>query len=74
VLRTDAAVTVLVNNAGIAVNDDMADADPDRLEAMIRLNVLAPSRLARPRFPDSSRAGAELSSTSARSRHSRRSN
>src|SRR5215217_3902748 len=43
VLRGD-AVTVLVNNAGIAISDDMADADPDRLESMIRLNVLAPSR------------------------------
>jgi len=46
VLRDDAGITVLVNNAGIAINGDMADADPDRLESMIRLNVLAPSRLA----------------------------
>jgi short-subunit dehydrogenase len=46
VLHSAAAVTVLVNNAGIAMSRDMADANPDRLESMIRLNVLAPSRLA----------------------------
>lgn len=51
VLRTDAAVTVLVNNAGVSLNADMADADPDGLEAMIRLNVLAPSRLAAAALP-----------------------
>lgn len=45
-LRADAAITALVNNAGISLNADMADADPDRLEAIIRLNVLAPTRLA----------------------------
>ena len=46
VLRTNAGITVLVNNAGIAMSGDLASADPDRLESMIRLNVLAPSRLA----------------------------
>jgi short-subunit dehydrogenase len=46
VLRTDASITVLVNNAGIAMSGDLASADPDRLESMIQLNVLAPSRLA----------------------------
>ena len=50
-LRADARITVLVNNAGVAVNADMADADPDFLEAMILLNVLASSRLARAALP-----------------------
>ena len=45
VLRAEASITVLVNNAGIAMSGDLASADPDRLESMIRLNVLAPSRL-----------------------------
>lgn len=30
-LRTDASITVLVNNAGIAMSGDRASADPDRL-------------------------------------------
>jgi len=47
VLQTNASITVLVNNAGIGMSGDLSDADPDRLESMIRLNVLAPSRLAR---------------------------
>jgi short-subunit dehydrogenase len=51
VLRTNASITLLVNNAGIAMSGDLADADPDRLEKMIRLNVLAPSRLALAAIP-----------------------
>ena len=52
-LREDARITMLVNNAGIAVAGSLVDADPDRLEAMIQLNVVAPTRLAAavaPRF------------------------
>lgn len=45
-LRTQTSITMLVNNAGIAIIGDLADADPDRLEQMVALNVLAPSRLA----------------------------
>jgi uncharacterized protein len=51
VLRTNARITVLVNNAGIAMTDDLATADPDRLESMIQLNVLAPSLLAQAAIP-----------------------
>jgi uncharacterized protein len=51
VLRTNASITVLVNNAGMAMSGDLASADPDRLESMIRLNVLAPSRLALAAIP-----------------------
>jgi uncharacterized protein len=51
VLRTNASITMLVNNAGIAMSGDLADADPDRLQRMIQLNVLAPSLLARAAIP-----------------------
>jgi short-subunit dehydrogenase len=51
VLRTNASITVLVNNAGIAMSGDLSSADPDRLESMVRLNVLAPSRLALAAIP-----------------------
>lgn len=39
-------VTVLVNNAGMSIKTDIVDIDPEQLEQMIALNVLAPSRLA----------------------------
>jgi short-subunit dehydrogenase len=51
VLLTDPRITLLVNNAGVAMNGELLDADPDQLEAMISLNVLAPSRLARAALP-----------------------
>ena len=51
VLRTNAGITVLVNNAGIAMIGDLASADHDRLESMIALNVLAPTLLARAAIP-----------------------
>ena len=50
-LRTDAAIAALVNNAGIAMSGDLAGADPERLETLIRLNVLAPTRLAAAAIP-----------------------
>jgi short-subunit dehydrogenase len=50
-LRTNASITMLVNNAGIAMSGDLEDADPDQLERMIQLNVLAPSLLARAAIP-----------------------
>lgn len=40
-------ITMLVNNAGIAVAGPTADMDPERLEAMIQLNVVVATRLAR---------------------------
>ena len=51
VLRTNANISMLVNNAGIAMSGDLVSADPDRLERMILLNVLAPSRLALAAIP-----------------------
>jgi short-subunit dehydrogenase len=46
VLRGDPKIAIFVNNAGTAVEGDFLNADPDRLESMILLNVLAASRLA----------------------------
>jgi short-subunit dehydrogenase len=45
-LRDDAAISVLVNNAGMAGGGTVLHAEPDRMEAMIRLNVVAVTRLA----------------------------
>jgi short-subunit dehydrogenase len=45
-LRDDASITMLVNNAGIAGSGPFASADPDKVEAIIGLNVLAVTRLA----------------------------
>jgi uncharacterized protein len=50
-LRSDAQITMLINNAGISMSGDLASADPDGLESMIQLNVLAPSRLALAAIP-----------------------
>lgn len=45
-LRTDGAITLLVNNAGIGVASNMIGADVEALERMIKVNVTAPTRLA----------------------------
>lgn len=45
-LRGDERIGILVNNAGVAVNGAMIAADPDRLEAMLQLNSIVPTRLA----------------------------
>jgi short-subunit dehydrogenase len=50
-LQHDPAITMLVNNAGMTVAGTMFDVDPDRLESMIKLNVTAPTRLARAALP-----------------------
>src|SRR5579884_723434 len=47
VLLSDETIDMLVNNAGMSINRDLAETDPDGIESMIKLNVLAPSRLAR---------------------------
>jgi len=71
-LRTNAGITVLVNNAGIAMSGDLASADPDRLESMIQLNVLAPSRLALAAIPGFLARGRGTLIKSAQSSPSRR--
>jgi short-subunit dehydrogenase len=45
-LRDDAQIDLLVNNAGIALASPLLGGDLDRLEGMVRLNVVAAMRLA----------------------------
>jgi hypothetical protein len=44
-LRKDAAITTLVNNAGLTVNGSLDVVDPDKLESLIDLNITALTRL-----------------------------
>src|SRR5258708_5458588 len=44
--KNDAKITVLVNNAGVGATAPLLDSDIDKMEAMITLNVTAPTRLA----------------------------
>jgi short-subunit dehydrogenase len=46
VLRTDQDISFLVNNAGISGGKPFIGADPDLLESIVRLNVVALTRLA----------------------------
>jgi short-subunit dehydrogenase len=45
-LRSDDAITTLVNNAGVAVTGTLDVADADKLETMIDINIVALTRLA----------------------------
>jgi len=45
-LRSDSSISLLVNNAGVAVNGLLANADPEALEQLIQLNVTTLTRLA----------------------------
>ncbi len=45
-LRSDSGISLLVNNAGVAVNGLLANADPEVLEQLIQLNVTTLTRLA----------------------------
>jgi short-subunit dehydrogenase len=45
-LADDAAITVLVNNAGMSASGTLAEVDPARIEKMIELNVVTVARLA----------------------------
>lgn len=45
-LTSDTSITMLVNNAGIAANGPLAGANLNQIEGMIKLNVLALTRLA----------------------------
>jgi short-subunit dehydrogenase len=45
VLRTNASIALLVNNAGVGATAPLLDADVEKMEAMIRLNVVALTRL-----------------------------
>jgi uncharacterized protein len=50
-LRTDASITMLVNNAGIGATASLVESDPEQLDTMIQLNVIALTRLARAAAP-----------------------
>jgi short-subunit dehydrogenase len=45
-LRSDASISLLVNNAGVAMNGSLAESDLDRADDLIQLNVVALTRLA----------------------------
>lgn len=46
-LATDSAITLLLNNAGSTVEGSFVSSDIDKVEKMIALNVVAPTRLAK---------------------------
>lgn len=56
-LRSDSSITLLVNNAGVASNGLLANADPDELEKLIQLNVTTLTRLASAAAAAFTRAG-----------------
>jgi short-subunit dehydrogenase len=45
-LRSDSSISLLLNNAGVAADGFLANADTDQLERMIQLNVTTVTRLA----------------------------
>ncbi|UCL89470.1 SDR family NAD(P)-dependent oxidoreductase [Pseudomonas sp. HS-18] len=45
-LAEDSSISLLLNNAGVAINGTLLETDLDRLESMIELNVTATARLA----------------------------
>ena len=45
-LRSDSSISLLLNNAGVAADGLLANADLDQLESMIQLNITAVTRLA----------------------------
>ncbi len=46
VLRTDASITLLVNNAGVGAAAPLLNSDVDAMDALLAINVNAPMRLA----------------------------
>lgn len=46
VLRSDPAITLLLNNAGVGATQPLLESDLGKMQAMIDLNVTAPMRLA----------------------------
>ena len=50
-LRDDARITLLLNNAGAALPPGFASVEADKLEWLIKLNITAPTRLARAAVP-----------------------
>ena len=50
-LRADASISVLVNNAGVGAPEQFVGTDPDLLQQMLELNVVAVMRLAAAALP-----------------------
>lgn len=50
-LAEDAAIGLLVNNAGFSLGPAFSESEPDRIEAMLQVNVTALTRLARAAAP-----------------------
>ncbi|TIX44840.1 MAG: SDR family NAD(P)-dependent oxidoreductase, partial [Mesorhizobium sp.] len=50
-IATDESVKLLVNNAGMGGIETVADADADAAESMIKVNVVALTRLTRAALP-----------------------
>jgi hypothetical protein len=50
-LEADAAITLLVNNAGVGATQPLVQSEADKLDAMIQLNVTALTRLTRAAAP-----------------------
>ncbi|MBR1120265.1 SDR family oxidoreductase [Bradyrhizobium lablabi] len=51
ILRTDAGISVLVNNAGVGATDPLVVSDVEKMDEMIRLNVTALTRLTHAAVP-----------------------
>ncbi len=56
-LREDARIGILINNAGIAQSGDFLQQNGERIEQLIALNVTAPTRLAAAMAPRLAQAG-----------------
>src|ERR1700748_3797040 len=56
-LRSDERITLLVNNAGVGATQKLVDSDVERLDEMIRVNVLALMRLTHAVAPGMVRRG-----------------
>ncbi|MDL5598117.1 SDR family oxidoreductase [Pseudomonas kribbensis] len=56
-LRDDSSISLLVNNAGVAANGLLANADLDQMERLIQLNITAVTRLSSAAAASFARAG-----------------
>jgi hypothetical protein len=56
-LRSDSSISLLLNNAGVAADGLLANADTDQLEQLIQLNVTTVTRLASAAAASFARAG-----------------
>lgn len=62
-LRSDSSISLLLNNAGVASDGLLANADLDQLERLIQLNVTTVTRLASAAAASFAKAGRVRSST-----------